>query len=76
MTKSNNLAQRFSSQKILSIALPCILGWTFAYLATNVFRDYAFGLFIWLPLVLGPEFAIDKIPPLSCFKSVNSSLNE
>jgi hypothetical protein len=40
-------------QKILSIALTCILGWTFAYLATNVFRDYAFGLFIWLPIVLG-----------------------
>lgn len=41
------------TQKILSIALPCILGWTFAYLATNVFKDYSFGLFIWLPLVLG-----------------------
>jgi Polyketide cyclase / dehydrase and lipid transport len=53
MTESNNLTQRISTQKILSIALPCILGWTFAYLATNVFRDYAFGLFIWLPLVLG-----------------------
>ena len=33
--------------------MPCVFGWTFAYLATNVFRDYAFGLFIWLPLVLG-----------------------
>lgn len=53
MTETNNLTQRISTQKILSIALPCILGWTFAYLATNVFRDYAFGLFIWLPLVLG-----------------------
>src|SRR5206468_7753455 len=29
------------------------LAWTFAYLATNVFRNYAVGLFIWLPLVLG-----------------------
>jgi Polyketide cyclase / dehydrase and lipid transport len=53
MTESNNLTQRTSTQKILSIVLPCILGWTFAYLATNVFRDYAFRLFIWLPLVLG-----------------------
>ena len=53
MTETNNLTQKISIQKILSIALPCILGWTFAYLATNVFRDYAFGLFIWLPLVLG-----------------------
>ncbi len=53
MPETNNLTQKFPSQKILSIALPCILGWTFTYLATNVFRDYAFGLFVWLPLVLG-----------------------
>jgi hypothetical protein len=53
MTETNSLTQRISTQKILSIALPCILGWTFTYLATNVYRDYAFGLFIWLPLVLG-----------------------
>jgi len=53
MTETNNLTQRISTQRIFSIAVPCILGWTFAYLATNVFRDYAFGLFIWLPLVLG-----------------------
>lgn len=48
MTKTNNW-----TRKTLSIALPCFLGWAFAYLATNVFRDYGFGLFIWLPLVLG-----------------------
>jgi Polyketide cyclase / dehydrase and lipid transport len=53
MTETNNLTQKISLQKILSIALPCLLGWTFAYLATNVFRNYALGLFIWLPFVLG-----------------------
>ena len=53
MTETNNLTQKITLQKILSIALPCLLGWTFAYLATNVFRDYGFGLFVWLPLVLG-----------------------
>lgn len=53
MTETNNLTQKITLQKILSIALPCLLGWTFTYLATNVFRDYAFGLFVWLPLVLG-----------------------
>lgn len=53
MTETNNLTQNIPLQKILSIALPCILGWTFTYLATNIFRDYAFGLFVWLPLVLG-----------------------
>jgi hypothetical protein len=48
-TKSTDI----SKQKLLSLALPCLLGWIFSYLATNVFRDYGFGLFIWLPLVLG-----------------------
>jgi len=40
-------------RKIIAIAFPCILGWGFAFLATNVFRDYAVGLFIWLPMVMG-----------------------
>lgn len=53
MTETNNLTQNISLQKALSILLPCLIGWTFAYLATNVFRDYSFGLFIWLPLVIG-----------------------
>jgi hypothetical protein len=53
MTETNNLTQKIPLQKILSIALPCVLGWAFTYLATNVFRDYAYGLFVWLPLVLG-----------------------
>jgi hypothetical protein len=52
MTETKDLTH-ISKQKILSIALPCLLGWTFSYLATNVFRNYGFGLFIWLPLVLG-----------------------
>lgn len=52
MTETNNLTQ-VSNQKLLSIALPCLSGWIFSYLSTNVFRDYGFGLFIWLPLVLG-----------------------
>ena len=40
-------------QKLLSITIPCLLGWTFTYLAINFFKDYAYGLFVWLPLVLG-----------------------
>lgn len=40
-------------RKVVSVLIPCLLGWTFAYLATNVFMDYAFGLFFWLPFVLG-----------------------
>ncbi len=53
MTETNNLTQKISTQKIFSIALPCIIGWAFTYLATNVLRDYGFGLFVWLPMVLG-----------------------
>ncbi len=52
MAEITNLTH-ISKKKLLSIALPCLLGWIFAYLATSVFRKYGFGLFIWLPLVLG-----------------------
>jgi hypothetical protein len=37
----------------LAILVTCTLGWICAYLATIVYRDYALGLFIWLPLVMG-----------------------
>ncbi len=53
MTKTIILTQKINLQKILSIALTCSLGWVFTYLATNIFRAYAYGLFIWLPFVLG-----------------------
>jgi hypothetical protein len=45
-------------RKIISIAIPCALGWVMTFLATNFFRDYTFGLFIWLPLVMGAVSAI------------------
>jgi hypothetical protein len=47
------LTQKISTQKIFSIALPCILSWTFTYLEINILLNYALGLFFWLPLVLG-----------------------
>lgn len=40
-------------RKLLATIPTCIIGWTFTYLATIVFGDYAFGLFIWLPFVMG-----------------------
>lgn len=33
--------------------LPSMLGWAFSYLATNIYKNYALGLFVWLPFVLG-----------------------
>lgn len=53
MIKKNNRTQIISKQKLLSIALPCLFSWVFAYLATNIYKDYGFGLFVWLPLTLG-----------------------
>lgn len=40
-------------RKLIAVFSTCFVGWIFSYLATNVFGDYAFGLFVWLPLVMG-----------------------
>ena len=40
-------------QQLLSIVIPCTFSWALAYLATNIYKDYGFGIFVWLPLVLG-----------------------
>ena len=37
----------------LAIALTCLMAWSFTYLAIYFFKDYALGLFIWLPCVMG-----------------------
>lgn len=42
-----------NNRQLFAIFLTCIFSWLFAYLAINVFKDYATGLFIWLPVVLG-----------------------
>jgi len=47
------MLKNFDVQKLLSLIIPCVLAWAFAYLATNVFLEYAIGLFFWLPFVLG-----------------------
>lgn len=39
--------------KAVSITTTCITGWLFCFLGMNIFREYALGLFIWLPLVMG-----------------------
>jgi hypothetical protein len=53
MEETNSKSQKFNQRAFIAIGLTSIFCWAFAYLATNVFRDYAWGLFIWLPLVLG-----------------------
>ena len=53
----NDIAMK-SRRKLFAILATCIFSWGFAYLATNIFIDYAFGLFIWLPIVLGASATI------------------
>lgn len=53
MEETNSKTQKFNSRAFIAVGLTAILCWAFAFLATNVFRDYAWGLFIWLPFVLG-----------------------
>jgi hypothetical protein len=53
MQEKNIPDQKINRRAYLAVGLTCILGWAFAYLAINAFRQYAFGLFIWLPLVMG-----------------------
>jgi len=53
MQETKNTSRKINRRAILAIGLTCLVGWTFAFLATNVFREYAVGLFVWLPLVMG-----------------------
>lgn len=47
MVKTNN------KKKVIAIGVTCIMAWIFSFLATNIFKEYAVGLFIWLPMIMG-----------------------
>jgi hypothetical protein len=53
MEETNSKTQTFNQRAFIAVGLTSLICWAFAYLATNIFRDYALGLFIWLPFVLG-----------------------
>jgi hypothetical protein len=53
MEETNSKTQKLNQRAFIAIGLTALMCWAFAFLATNVFRDYAWGLFIWLPFVLG-----------------------
>lgn len=53
MEETNSKTQTFNKREYIAIGLTTLLCWAFAFLATNVYREYAIGLFIWLPFVLG-----------------------
>ena len=44
---------RITNRDFITEGVTCAIGWAFSYLAIYVFEDYAFGLFVWLPFVLG-----------------------
>ena len=53
MQETNYWTTKIKLRGLTAVGLTCFWGWTFAYLATNVFLDYAWGLFIWLPFAMG-----------------------
>jgi len=44
---------RNSQRQIAAILITCIIAWGFAFVAMDVFPSYAFGLFVWLPIMIG-----------------------
>lgn len=42
-----------SKRAIISIGLTCFIGWLSSYMAIYIFKDYQYGLFMWLPIAMG-----------------------
>jgi hypothetical protein len=53
MEEINRKTRIFNLRAFIAVGLTSLISWAFAYLATNIFEDYAWGLFIWLPIILG-----------------------
>ncbi|WP_440703305.1 hypothetical protein [Dyadobacter sp. 22481] len=53
MSQFDNSTHTFSLRKVLSIAVPCSFGWACTYFSTDILRAYSYGLFLWLPFVIG-----------------------
>jgi hypothetical protein len=55
-------------RQLLAIVIPCVIGWFFSIMAIYYFKDYTFGLFIWLPAVIGA-----LSPTIHCSNNVSFS---
>jgi hypothetical protein len=42
-----------TQRQIAAISITCVIAWAFAFFAMDVFPSYSFGLFIWLPIMIG-----------------------
>lgn len=51
--KSNKSGNSILTQRILSILIPCLFGWACTYFTTDILKAYSYGLFMWLPFVIG-----------------------
>ena len=40
-------------RQIIAISVTCIIAWGFSFFAIDLLPSYAFGLFIWLPILIG-----------------------
>lgn len=53
MQEVEKLKKKEGVKEFFAIVITCIPAWIFTYFAMNSFREYAWGLFIWLPFVMG-----------------------
>src|ERR1044071_8211709 len=53
MSETDYWTHRITKREIAAVGITCLIAWTCTYLAIKVLNDYAFGLFIWLPIVMG-----------------------
>lgn len=44
---------KLNLRTVLAITITNTFAWVFTYLVTHIFVSYAFGLFVWLPFVMG-----------------------
>jgi hypothetical protein len=58
MANLNNSIRDLSWREVFAIGISCSLGWAFTWLAVGYFKEYAFGLFIYLPIVMGTVSSI------------------
>ncbi|HEX7755902.1 MAG TPA: hypothetical protein VF421_11190 [Niabella sp.] len=53
MEKIIDNTRKFDRRAVIAVGLTAVLCWAFSFLTINIFKEYAAGLFIWLPFVLG-----------------------
>lgn len=42
-----------TNRQVLAISITCVISWIFTFLSIDIFTQYSFGLFVWLPVMIG-----------------------